>query len=68
VSAPFGPGEDVVFNVTQTVRYWLADPGSHYGFLIAVANDAPVTLDLASFEHTYFRWRPRLELVLNPNP
>jgi hypothetical protein len=68
VSAPLEPGQDVLLDVTETVRQWLADPTSRRGFLIAVADEAPVTLDLTSFEHTFFRWRPRLELVLNPNP
>jgi hypothetical protein len=67
-SAPLVAGQDILFDVTDTVRQWLADPGSHYGFLIAVADDAPAILDLASFEYTYARWRPRLELVLHTIP
>ncbi len=53
-------GQWVSVDITSLVDYWTQHPDENYGLILKTAGGAPVTYDLASFEHPLTSARPRL--------
>lgn len=55
-----GAGQWVSVDITSLVDYWTQHPAENYGLVLKSAGGAPVSYDLASFDHPVAAARPRL--------